>query len=76
VDTDAFLAKALGIRDEFPGHHAILQHLLGVVEVVDEEVEGLEALFEAASTPRHSLRGSTRGMMSKGQARSIFSPSL
>src|SRR5262249_41757426 len=45
---DRFAPVARGAEDQFGRHDAVLEHLPAVVDVVDEEVEGANALLQAA----------------------------
>ena len=46
LEAHALFAKALGGSDDLPRDNPVLQDLLVVVEVVEEEVEGENALLE------------------------------
>jgi hypothetical protein len=71
IDADTLGTEVFRVGQQGLGEYAILDDTLVVVEVVDEQVEGLHPLFSPASTCSHSRRSMMRGMMSKGQARSM-----
>ena len=46
IDADAFMSKIHGIREQFLWKHARLDDALPVIDIVDEEVERLDALLQ------------------------------
>ena len=61
--------------EQLGGEHAVGDDLLVAVEVVDEEVERGEALDQPGLDAVPLGGAMTRGMTSKGQARSMLAPS-
>ncbi len=47
IPADALLAKGLCRQDDIAWHDEVLEDLLAVVEVIDEEVQRVDALLEA-----------------------------
>ena len=72
IDAHALRTVERGRADDLLGNDLVLQDLLIVIDVVDELVERVDALLEAALDPLPLFGALTmRGIRSKGKMRSV-----
>ncbi len=71
IDPDHLAPEMPGPHDQAARHHAVVQDLLIVIDVVDEEIERLDALLQPRSIIDHSSAGIRRGIRSNGKMRSV-----